>query len=123
MGFLTGVVTGIAAAAVAAAWYMSRSGKPFRDQYGVERRLGDLGDQMEARSREIQAQVSSQLAEMRGEGKDAVTDVGETLDATQASAAEAAAKAAAEVDAATAEADTVVRKARKAATDGPGEGD
>jgi gas vesicle protein len=123
MGFLTGVVSGIAAAAVAAAWYMSRSGKPFRDQYRVERRLGELGDQMEARSREIQSQVNAQLAEMRAKGKDAASDAGATLDATQAAAAEAAAKAAAEVDAATAEADTVVRKARKAATDGPGEGD
>ena len=110
MGFLRGVVTGIAAAAVGAAWYMSRSGERFRDQYRVERRLGELGDQLEVRTRDIQNTVNTQLAEMRAKGREAATvevpstnghDLAPTLDAAAASAAEAAAKAAAEVDAMT----------------------
>lgn len=111
MGFFRGVVTGIAAAAVGAAWYMSRSGERFRDQYRVERRLGELGDQLEARTRDIQATVNAQLAEMRAKGREATTvevpstnghDLAPALDAAAASAAEAAAKAAAEADAMTA---------------------
>ena len=38
MGFLSGVVTGLALAAGAAVWYMSRSGERFRDQYQVDRK-------------------------------------------------------------------------------------
>ena len=37
MGFLSGVVTGLALAAGAAVWYMSRSGERFRDQYQVDK--------------------------------------------------------------------------------------
>ncbi len=47
MGFMSGVITGVALAAGAAAWYMSRSGERFRDQYRVDRKLGELGDQLE----------------------------------------------------------------------------
>ena len=70
MGFMTGLITGIAVAAGTAAWYMSRAGQSFRDQYGVERRLGEIGDQFEARSREIQGSVNAQLAEMRAKSGD-----------------------------------------------------
>lgn len=119
MGFLGGVVTGIAAAAVGAAWYMSRSGERFRDQYRVERRLGELGDQLEARTRDIQSTVNAQLAEMRAKGREAATvevpstnghDLAPALDAAAAGAAEAAARTAAEADALTA-------KVAKAITD------
>ena len=55
MGFMSGVITGVALAAGAAAWYMSRSGERFRDQYRVDRKLGELGDQLELRTREIQS--------------------------------------------------------------------
>ena len=41
MGFISGVIVGIAVAAGAAAWYMSRAGSEFRDRYRVDRRLGD----------------------------------------------------------------------------------
>ena len=118
MGFMTGVITGVAAAAAAAAWYMSRSGERFRDQYRVDRKLGDLGDQLEARTREIQSSVNSQLADMRAKSKGMDPDgpggsLEETLDATQASAAEAAAEIAADVEAKAAK----VRKAAKSSTD------
>jgi len=102
MGFMSGVVTGVALAAGAAAWYMSRSGERFRDQYRVDRKLGEIGDQLEMRTREIQSTVNTQLAEMRAKGSDAAVttdDADATLDAARASAAEAAAELAADVEA------------------------
>lgn len=117
MGFLSGVITGMAVSAAAAAWYMSRSGERFRDQYRVEQRLGELGDQLEARTRDIQGQVNAQIAEMRAksegvEGPASTNghDAAATLDDAAATAAEAAADAAAA-------AETTVRKVKKAATD------
>ena len=83
MGFVSGVIAGVAASAAAAAWYMSRSGERYRDQYRVERRLGDIGDQLESRTREIQSSVNAQLADMRSSNG--------ALDSVKASAAEAAA--------------------------------
>jgi gas vesicle protein len=116
MGFMSGVITGMAVAAGAAAWYMSRSGERFRDQYRVERKLGELGDQLEARTREIQSSVNGQIAEMRAKGPDATSSATataeETLDDAQASAAEAAAELAAEVESRAAK----VKKAAKDAT-------
>jgi gas vesicle protein len=96
MGYLAGVVTGVLAAAAAAAWYMSRSGQDVRDQLQLEKKLGELGDEVDRRSRDIQAQVNAQIAEMRKDqnGHDAATDV---LDDAKASAAEAAAGVEAQV--------------------------
>ena len=100
MGFMSGVITGVALAAGAAAWYMSRSGERFRDQYRVDRKLGELGDQIELRTREIQSTVNAQLAEVRAKGSDPVASETEAaLDDAQASAAEAAAALAADVEA------------------------
>ena len=102
MGFISGVITGVALAAGAAAWYMYRSGEKFRDQYRVDRKLGELGDQFEARTRDIQSSVNEQIAEMRAKGNeaagDAVAGAESTLDDAQASAAEAAAELAADVE-------------------------
>ena len=78
MGFLSGVVTGLALAAGAAVWYMSRSGERFRDQYQVDRKLGELGDELEVRTREIQSTVNAQIAEMRAKGSDAAATAGDT---------------------------------------------
>lgn len=119
MGFMTGVVTGVALAAGAAAWYMSRSGERFRDQYRVDRKLGELGDQLESRTREIQTSVNAQLADMRAKSKGAESTAGDaldsldSLDSAQASAAEAAAEIAAAVEAKAAK----VNKATKASTE------
>lgn len=103
MGFMSGVMTGVALAAGAAAWYMSRSGERFRDQYRVDRKLGELGDQFESRTREIQSTVNAQLADLRAKGvdgaSDATTGTEAKLDDAQAAAAEAAAELAAEVEA------------------------
>lgn len=103
MGFMSGVVTGVALAAGAAAWYMSRSGERFRDQYRLDRKLGELGDQLELRTREIQSTVNAQLAEMRTKGADATAPSSDEpaarLDDARASAAEAAAELAADVEA------------------------
>ncbi len=118
MGFMTGVVTGVALAAGAAAWYMSRSGEKFRDQYRVDRKLGELGDEIEMRTREIQSTVNTQLAEMRAKGSDADAIAGDTpsatLDDARASAAEAAAELAADVEAKAAK---VKKTAKDAASD------
>jgi hypothetical protein len=114
MGFISGVITGIAVAAGAAAWYMSRSGERVREQYRVEARLGEIGDQLEARTRDLQAQLNTGFAEMRTKAKDAAdastNGSGEGLDDVSASAAEAAAELAAE-------AETTVAKGRKAVKD------
>ena len=115
MGFLSGVITGVAIAAGAAAWYMSRSGAKVREQYQIEQRLGELGDQLEARTRDIQTTVNAQIADMRakGESADASSTNGhsatEALDDATASAAEIAAEAAAEADAMT----TRIKKSTK----------
>jgi gas vesicle protein len=109
MGFMSGVITGVALAAGAAAWYMSRSGERFRDQYRVDRKLGEIGDQLEARTREIQASVNAQLAEVRANRSSDTIDPAATLDDAQASAAEAAAELAADVEARAAK----VKKAAK----------
>jgi hypothetical protein len=120
MGFLSGVITGVAVAAGAAAWYMSRSGAKVREQYQFEQRLGEIGDQLETRSREIQGTVNAQIAEMRSKGQEAADAVESaastngqgataTLDAAEASAAEVAAEAEALT--------TKVKKAAKDATD------
>jgi hypothetical protein len=114
MGFMSGVITGVALAAGAAAWYMSRSGERFRDQYRVDRKLGEIGDQLEARTREIQASVNAQLAEVRANRSPETIDPAATLDDAQASAAEAAAELAADVEARAAK----VKKAAKDAADG-----
>jgi gas vesicle protein len=118
MGFVSGVITGVAVAAGAAAWYMSRSGERVREQYRVEQRLGEIGDQLEARTREIQSTVNTQLAEIRAKGQEVVDDAGgsaastnghgaaETLDSAQATAAEVAA-----------EAEAMTAKVKKAAKD------
>ena len=102
MGFLGGVVTGLALAAGAAVWYMSRSGERFRDQYQVDRKLGELGDELEVRTREIQSTVNAQIAEMRAKSSEDAATLGGTeaapLDAARASAAEAAAELAADVE-------------------------
>lgn len=110
MGFVSGVITGVAISAAAAAWYMSRSGERYRDQYRVERRLGDIGDQLEARTRDIQASVNAQLSEMRAKGDSATI----ALDPNAASAAEAAA----EVEAIEVAADDApIRRTRRVAKD------
>ena len=118
MGFMSGVITGVALAAGAAAWYMSRSGERFRDQYRVDRKLGELGDQIELRTREIQSTVNAQLAEARAKGPETAGassgDPAATLDDAQASAAEAAAELAADVEAKAAK---VKKSAKDAASD------
>lgn len=95
MGFLTGVVTGVLAAAVAAAWYMSRSGSQVREQYQFEKRLGELGDEIDTRTRDIQATVQTQIAEIRTKAES--NGAGDALDDASATAAEAAAEVAADV--------------------------
>jgi gas vesicle protein len=119
MGFFSGVIAGVAIAAGAAAWYMSRSGERVREQYRVEQRLGELGDQLEVRTREIQSTVNAQLAEMRAKGQETAEaassgaeGAAEQLDAAAASAAEAAAAEAATV---AAEADAMTARVKKAA--------
>jgi hypothetical protein len=119
MGFMSGVITGLAIAGAAAAWYMSRSGERFREEYKVERRLGELGDQLEARTREIQTTVNAQLADLRSKAEELDLganghDATESLDAAKAGAAELAAEKAAAADAA---AETTVAKVRKSAKD------
>ena len=99
MGFFSGVIVGVALAAGAAAWYMSRAGSEFRERYRVDRRLGDFGDEIEVRTRDVRAkvepmvadvrsQVEAQVAEMRGNMGSNGSD---TLDDARAAAAEEAA--------------------------------
>ena len=105
MGFFSGVITGVAVAAGAAVWYMSRSGSSVREQYRFEERLGELGDQLEVRTRDIQATVNAQLADMKAKGQAEGSTNGHgatsALDDATATAAEAASTTAAEADALT----------------------
>jgi hypothetical protein len=100
MGFIRGVFAGIAVAAGAAAWYMSRAGAKFRDRYRVDRRLGELGDEIEMRTRDVRAQVNAQMTEARGRMQGGpADDVAAGLDEARAAAAEEAAELAADVEA------------------------
>lgn len=111
MGFFRGVIAGIGIAAAAAAWYMSRSGQEFRDRYRVDRKLGDFGDEIEVRTRDVRAKVGpmvadvrsqaeAQIAEMRsGTGENGSTPPADVLDDASAAAAEEAAEMAADVEA------------------------
>jgi hypothetical protein len=110
MGFIRGVFTGVAVAVGAAAWYMSRAGTKFRDRWRVDRRLGELGDEIELRTRDVRARAGAQMAEVRTMADAQMSDVRgrvmgagdgmtETLDEAQAAAAEEAAEIAADVEA------------------------
>ena len=67
MGFIRGVITGVAVAAGAAAWYMSRAGSRFRDRYRVDRKLGQLGDEIEERTRDVRSKVTAPVADVRSQ--------------------------------------------------------
>src|SRR6478735_1649666 len=120
MGFFSGVITGVAAAAGAAVWYMSRSGSRVREQYRFEERLGELGDQLEVRTRDIQATVNAQLADMKAKSQADTNGHGATsaLDDATATAAETAATTAAEADALT----TRIKKSTSDVVEGGSEG-
>lgn len=100
MGFIRGVITGVAVAAGAAAWYMSRAGSAFRDRYRVDRKLGELGDEFETRTRDVRSKVNAQVAEVRSKATgNGPETIGDTLDEARAAAAEEAAELAADVEA------------------------
>jgi gas vesicle protein len=122
MGFIRGVITGLVVAAGAAAWYMSRAGQEFRDRYRVDRKLGEFGDEIEERTRDVRAKAGAQVAEIRTQAEAQVAEmrsqmsgngtseaVADTLDDAQAAAAEEAAEIAADVEAKAAK----VKKAAK----------
>jgi hypothetical protein len=98
MGFIRGVITGVAVAAGAAAWYMSRAGSRFRDRYRVDRKLGQLGDEIEERTRDVRSKVTAQVNEARISRTGATAEGGEVLDEARAAAAEEAAELAADVE-------------------------
>jgi hypothetical protein len=123
MGFISGVIVGVGLAAGAAAWYMSRAGSEFRDRYRVDRRLGDFGDEIEVRTRDVRAKVGPMVADVRSQaeaqisemrsgsmGDNGAASTNNTLDEARAAAAEEAAEMAADVEAKAA-------KVKKAATD------
>jgi len=100
MGFIRGVFAGVAVAVGAAAWYMSRAGSKFRDRYRVDRRLGEIGDEIEMRTRDVRATVNAQVAGARERVQGgSVDDMDATLDGARAAAAEEAAEIAADVEA------------------------
>jgi hypothetical protein len=115
MGFMRGVITGVAVAAGAAAWYMSRAGEKFRDQYRVDRKLGALGDEIDERTRDVRARAAEQVAELRAKADEATpSHPDDALHDEQAAAAEAAADVAASFEARAAK---VREKAESAADD------
>ena len=115
MGFIRGVITGVAVAAGAAAWYMSRAGSRFRDRYRVDRKLGQLGDEIEERTRDVRSKVTAQVNEARSpSATGAAAESGEVLDEARAAAAEEAAELAAGVEAKAAK---VKRAAKSAASE------
>jgi hypothetical protein len=132
MGFIRGVIAGVAVAVGAAAWYMSRAGSAFRNRTRVDQRLGQLGDEVELRTRDMRAQMSEQMAGMRSQMQDQMSEMrgqmqgqmsemrarmggngqmDAALDDAQAAAAEEAASLAADVEAKAAK----IKKAAKSA--------
>lgn len=120
MGFISGVIVGMGLAAGAAAWYMSRAGSEFRERYRVDRKLGELGDEIDVRTRDVRANVGAQVAEMRSQAGAQVEQMrtqafgdngsgADALDDATAAAAEEAAEMAADVEAKAAK----VKKAAK----------
>jgi hypothetical protein len=110
MGFLRGVITGLGIAAGAAAWYMSRAGQEFRERYRVDRKLGEFGDEIEVRTRDVRGKVGAQVAEVRSQAMGGSGSEGAiSLDDATAAAAEEAAEMAAGVEA---KAATVKKTAR-----------
>jgi hypothetical protein len=110
MGFIRGVIAGVAVAVGAAAWYMSRAGAAFRNRTRVDQRLGQLGDEVEMRTRDMRAQMGEQMAGMRNQMNDQMSEMrgrltGEgdrmmsTFDDAEAAAAQEAASMAADVEA------------------------
>jgi len=115
MGFIRGVIAGVAVATGAAAWYMSKAGERFRNQYRVDRKLGELGDEIDERTREVRARAGAQVAELRSPADGLAPEgVADTLDDAEAAAAEAAAEMAAGVEAKAAK---VKKQSKDAATD------
>jgi hypothetical protein len=115
MGFIRGVIAGVAMAAGAAAWYMSRAGSKFRDRYRVDRKLGQLGDEIETRTRDVRAKVNTQVADVRSKSTGSASEgFADTLDAVEAAAAEEAAEIAADVESKAAK---VKRAAKSAASE------
>jgi hypothetical protein len=131
MGFIRGVIAGVGLAVGAAAWYMSRAGSAFRARTRVDQRLGELGDEVELRTRDMRAQMTEQVAGVRNQMQDQMADmrgrmgsngrIDATLDDATAAAAEEAASLAADVEAKAAK----VRKAAKSveADTTPGDAD
>jgi hypothetical protein len=112
MGFIRGVFAGIAVAVGAAAWYMSRAGSKFRDRYRVDRRLGEIGDEIEMRTRDVRATVNAQVAGARERAQGGPgDDMSATLDEARAAAAEEAAEIAADVEAKAAKAKRAAKSA------------
>ena len=94
---MAGVLTGVLAAAAAAAWYMSRSGSEIREQYQFEKKLGELGDEIDTRTRDIQIHGPDADRRDAQQGRVQRAGAAEALDDVTASAAEAAAEVAADV--------------------------
>ena len=118
MGFIRGVFAGVAVAVGAAAWYMSRAGSKFRDRYRVDRRLGEIGDEIEMRTRDVRATVNAQVAGARERVQGgSVDDIDTTLDEARAAAAEEAAEIAADVEAKAAKIKRVAKDAAEDAED------
>jgi hypothetical protein len=111
MGFIRGVITGVAVAVGGAAWYMSRAGSRFRDRYRVDRKLGQLGDEIEERTRDVRSKVTAQVADVRSQATGATAPSGDVLDETRAAAAEEAAELAADVEAKAAKAKRAAKSA------------
>ena len=112
MGFIRGVIAGVAVATGAAAWYMSRAGSRFRDRYRVDRKLGELGDEFETRTRDVRSKVSAQVDDARSRANGATPDaIADTLGEVEAAAAEEAAEIAANVEAKAAKAKRTAKSA------------
>src|SRR4029079_639103 len=72
---MRGVIVGVAAAAAAAAWYMSRAGSEFRDRYRVDRKLGDFRDEIQGRTRHVRAAVGPMVADVRSQAEAQVAEM------------------------------------------------
>jgi gas vesicle protein len=98
MGFIRGLIAGVAVSAAAAAWYLSRSGQQARDQLQLERKLGEIGDEFDRRARDMQSQVSAQIADIQKRNGNGVAHAEDAIDSATATAAETAAQVEADAE-------------------------
>jgi gas vesicle protein len=96
MGFVTGLVIGLAAGAGGAVYYSMQTGRDLRDEFRqIRSELGQrdfeaLGNHLEDRFKELQTSLETSLSQLSKSAGKAVEDVADSAESVAEDAAEAA---------------------------------